>query len=463
MVKAPSGLRFGYVDAALTRGAAAEARSLLQSEHVSCNAGSEACELQWSFLASEKERRWKLAYPAAECPRICAFMDAAMRKVMPAKYKAIGLLGGGDRDHHTGDDTIEVPEASKKLGLGLRRLSAIVRRCAPGELNTIRFHRDNHEFCEEVWDGILDRTDHCPKMQYLCADNVYEVPEVPGLAHVIVRDARWRWSHGLPPIEHGERISISWRWYREDFRRWWLDPVNFEEAARTCPSAGESDMATRLLPFCLPPPPAPRPICQAIPPPPLPPEPPPKLREMSNEELQAHAGKLPAHGPPLVEGLQRSEVAVAVALAPFDAKAFGLEFLPMTAGDLLEVHYLAWTDKRWAFGAHLVDAGMNCSGRKGWFPAERVQRGAWGSALADFDGREYGAEYLSLATGEPIRLRTLGKELHRGWAFGTSVSGELCTRPGDRLIIREGWFPAEYWASSERMSAMLSHLRNPAP
>ena len=55
-----------------------------------------------------------------------------------------------------------------------------------------------------------------------------------------------------------------------------------------------------------------------------------------------------------------------------------------------------------------------------------------GVILADFNGLEYGAEYMTLKRGDVVELR-IYDEKQPGWAFGRHSDG--C----------EGWFPAAFW------------------
>lgn len=451
----PPGMLMGLVDAELTRDAADEARALLRSRHASRNAGCEACELHWSYISTSKRKRWELAIPVTECPHIIAFMDAAMRKVMPERYKSGGLLIGGDAElvPWMGNDgaAIKAPH-TPRLGAGLKFLNVIVRRCAPGGgSDRILFHKDNDEFCDEVWAGVLDRDPNCNRLQYWKPDDsLYEVPEEPGLAHVIIDDARWVWQHGLPSMRgrQGERISISWRWYRKDFRRWWLDPLRFRVVERTCPSAGEEEAAKRLLRWCCPPPEA-KPICQVPPPPPEPPPTvlPSKVSGAAAENVAEVNNGACAFGSEAAtsQDVQSKQVSVGMALCDFDSEGFGDEYLPMFAGDLLEVHHTDVRDRRWAFGVLLTGSGLTCAGRRGWFPADRVRCGVWGKALANFDAKVYGEAYLQLTAGDAVQVNSIGKDGYAGWACGLIASEAPSPRLAAPAIIHEGWFPASYW------------------
>lgn len=49
----------------------------------------------------------------------------------------------------------------------------------------------------------------------------YQVPEVDGLIEVQTGDSRYKFTHKLNPLEFGNRISITWRFFREDYLRKW--------------------------------------------------------------------------------------------------------------------------------------------------------------------------------------------------------------------------------------------------
>uniref|UniRef100_A0A7S4PTY7 SH3 domain-containing protein n=1 Tax=Alexandrium monilatum TaxID=311494 RepID=A0A7S4PTY7_9DINO len=59
-----------------------------------------------------------------------------------------------------------------------------------------------------------------------------------------------------------------------------------------------------------------------------------------------------------------------------------------------------------------------------------------GRVLADFDGKAYGPDYLTLACGERVMLLASRQE-DAGWAYGACGSGA------------RGWFPLSYWEAME--------------
>lgn len=49
----------------------------------------------------------------------------------------------------------------------------------------------------------------------------YPVPEVDGLMQIQTGDSRYKFTHKLNPLEFGNRISITWRFFREDYLCKW--------------------------------------------------------------------------------------------------------------------------------------------------------------------------------------------------------------------------------------------------
>ena len=49
----------------------------------------------------------------------------------------------------------------------------------------------------------------------------YQVPEVDGLIEIQTGDSRYKFTHKLNPLEFGNRISITWRFFREDYLSKW--------------------------------------------------------------------------------------------------------------------------------------------------------------------------------------------------------------------------------------------------
>mmetsp|Transcript_11799 Transcript_11799/g.19375 ORF Transcript_11799/g.19375 Transcript_11799/m.19375 type:complete len:359 (+) Transcript_11799:39-1115(+) len=81
-----------------------------------------------------------------------------------------------------------------------------------------------------------------------------------------------------------------------------------------------------------------------------------------------------------------------------------------------------------------------------WQPYDACLRGSAdrpkvkGVALADFDGAEFGDEYISLQRGCEVQLHD--GEDHEGWSLGRRMSDG-----------RQGWFPTEYVAYPRRAEA----------
>lgn len=50
---------------------------------------------------------------------------------------------------------------------------------------------------------------------------MYQVPEVDGQLQIQTGDSRYKFTHKLDSIKYGHRISITWRFFREDFLSRW--------------------------------------------------------------------------------------------------------------------------------------------------------------------------------------------------------------------------------------------------
>ncbi len=57
---------------------------------------------------------------------------------------------------------------------------------------------------------------------------MYQVPEVDGQLQIQTGESRYRFTHKLDSIQYGHRISITWRFFREDFISKWR-PSNFKK------------------------------------------------------------------------------------------------------------------------------------------------------------------------------------------------------------------------------------------
>lgn len=198
----PEGLRMAVLERADLSGALEELRPrLLHSGGV--------LEVGLSYKQADTKRRLRTSLPSARVPQTTLLTSQAT--------EVLGCAGG-------------TPE----------RLSVIVRQYQ-GIGSRLAFHRDAIGiFGEEACGLVLHRTGSAPALTFRkpraggsddvdSADGAdgldgvtYTLREVPGLAFVLAGPARYVWAHGVPPASDDtmERISITWRWFREDFVHW---------------------------------------------------------------------------------------------------------------------------------------------------------------------------------------------------------------------------------------------------
>lgn len=90
-----------------------------------------------------------------------------------------------------------------------------------------------------------------------------------------------------------------------------------------------------------------------------------------------------------------------------------------------------------AMGTYGLDAGYGPANLGGG-----MMEGELGFALATFDAKPYGLEYLPLEAKEELE-RLLCREQDGGWAFGRRIRDNTC-----------GWFPAVYWAKADDLEKL---------
>uniref|UniRef100_A0A7S0A7N2 Fe2OG dioxygenase domain-containing protein n=1 Tax=Pyrodinium bahamense TaxID=73915 RepID=A0A7S0A7N2_9DINO len=118
-------------------------------------------------------------------------------------------------------ETLDAPPQDDLLG---SRLNVICRRYESAKKDHIPMHFDKKDWFEEdVYGCVLandsDRvlefhdygdSDEQPEAQ------CYLLPETPGTCFRQQGSARFQWKHGVAPLTRGERMSISWRWFKTE-------------------------------------------------------------------------------------------------------------------------------------------------------------------------------------------------------------------------------------------------------
>ena len=70
---------------------------------------------------------------------------------------------------------------------------------------------------DEVYGAILKNTS-AQRLHFkrqTSGDRV-ELAEKPGVCFELAGEAREQWLHGVVPLVDGERISVTWRWFRDN-------------------------------------------------------------------------------------------------------------------------------------------------------------------------------------------------------------------------------------------------------
>ena len=102
-----------------------------------------------------------------------------------------------------------------------KRLNVSCLRYVKG--SKIGTHRDRDIYDENIFGCILKNTsDRCLEFLEYTGDDVqrYVLKEEPGICFLQNKEARHVWYHGIPHLNRGERISITWRWFKERLSEW---------------------------------------------------------------------------------------------------------------------------------------------------------------------------------------------------------------------------------------------------
>merc|ERR1712136_640662 len=90
------------------------------------------------------------------------------------------------------------------------KLNIICRRYMPGQ--GIPFHVDRPGlFAEEVFGCILRNTSEMGMQFRRKPGGRFRLAERRGTCFKLSGDARYKWTHGVPPLASGDRFSVTWR------------------------------------------------------------------------------------------------------------------------------------------------------------------------------------------------------------------------------------------------------------
>jgi len=183
------GLDMWHAPAEAVRSALSEVRPRFHSS--SNKSSSDMFEVGWSFHAIDKSGVMRIGRPLADFPCLRALILTTLQAFTPD-------------DHVLGDETLNI----------------ICRRYTRGQ--SLPKHVDRPQlFDEHVYGCILHNTsdralsfEQQTRSGNVIASHVLE--EQPGLCFRTQGPSRYEWIHGVDELSHGERISITWRWIRQD-------------------------------------------------------------------------------------------------------------------------------------------------------------------------------------------------------------------------------------------------------
>eukprot|EP00931_Biecheleriopsis_adriatica_P069035 TRINITY_DN42924_c0_g1_i1.p1 TRINITY_DN42924_c0_g1~~TRINITY_DN42924_c0_g1_i1.p1 ORF type:complete len:537 (-),score=121.07 TRINITY_DN42924_c0_g1_i1:5-1615(-) len=180
-----SGLTVSRISPSTARDALHETRSHFPRS----SSGSTAMfEVGWSFAAMEHDGLMHQEKKLADFPRLRALLVEAIT----------AIAGSGD--------------------LGEETLNVICRRYSSGQ--GLPRHIDRPKlFEEDVYGCILLNTSD-QVLEFEQSDwqtgevlQLHRVSEEPGICFRQRGPARYDWAHGVMPLQRGERISVTWRWF----------------------------------------------------------------------------------------------------------------------------------------------------------------------------------------------------------------------------------------------------------
>ena len=99
-------------------------------------------------------------------------------------------------------------------------INVICRRYSKG--GQLRPHLDKvKQFRENIYSIVLQTTTEQGLWMYppsFSADeHPFALPERAGRVFAMAEQSRYEWRHGVPPLQSGSRLSVSWRFFTEDF------------------------------------------------------------------------------------------------------------------------------------------------------------------------------------------------------------------------------------------------------
>lgn len=189
-VGCPEGLVLGrFTDDAMTSAARDELMPHFRTDG-SRKSTSSMFEVGWSFLSLDSHGTFEAAKPLSAFPMLQRVLCSVI----------LAISGCDDLDES--------------------RLNVICRHYAPGQ--GLKFHVDRPGmFYEHVFGCVLgNSSDRHLEFRRVGKSrevlSAFRLDEKPGICFRQSSDSRYRWIHGVEPIKSGERVSVTWRWLRND-------------------------------------------------------------------------------------------------------------------------------------------------------------------------------------------------------------------------------------------------------
>jgi len=185
----PSGLVVSHIGESIVGKALQEIQPFL--------AGSGELEIGWSFRRAN--------YDDDSCESTTSPEAAAL-----GDFPCVRLL------------MVEVMHALGSMGQLDERLNVI---CRLYQENGITMHCDKKDWFEEDVYGCVLKNSSNRALEFHkiiagsdCARRCYVVDEEAGTCFCQSGPARFAWKHGVAPLTHGERVSVTWRWLKPEVK-----------------------------------------------------------------------------------------------------------------------------------------------------------------------------------------------------------------------------------------------------
>ena len=187
-LKMPKGLWVDQVDQPLVKAVWEEIMPYFPEDRCQRRHRS-ALELGWTYEGADAADPVRKALPLDRFPQVRELVAQAMRKLSPS-----------------------TPSCEERLNVSCLLYS-------PG--HCIPWHCDRpYVYTNEVFGCVLFNNSDSG-LQFLTEKgrklvHRYVLPEESGSCFMQEGDARYHWKHGVPTLNRGERLSVTWRWFLDD-------------------------------------------------------------------------------------------------------------------------------------------------------------------------------------------------------------------------------------------------------